>query len=50
LLVPRRSAAPIARELVLVTPLGRKPSPAGAAFLQLLDQHALTLSSRRDGV
>jgi DNA-binding transcriptional LysR family regulator len=28
---------PIARELVLVTPLDREPSPAGAAFLHLLD-------------
>ncbi len=27
----------IPRELVLVTPLDREPSPAGAAFLQLLD-------------
>ena len=27
---------PIPRELVLVTPLDRAPSPAGAAFLQLL--------------
>jgi DNA-binding transcriptional LysR family regulator len=28
---------PIARELVLVTPLSHEPSPAGAAFLQLLE-------------
>jgi DNA-binding transcriptional LysR family regulator len=28
---------PIARELVLVTPLDREPSPAGAAFLNLLE-------------
>ena len=28
---------PIPRELVLVTPLDREPSPAGAAFLQLLE-------------
>ena len=28
---------PIPRELVLVTPLDRDPSPAGAAFLQLLE-------------
>ncbi len=41
---------PIARELVLVTPLGRNPSPAGAAFLQLLDRQALKPSTTRDGV
>lgn len=28
---------PIPRELILVTPLDREPSPAGAAFLHLLD-------------
>ena len=28
---------PIPRELLLVTPLDREPSPAGAAFLHLLD-------------
>ena len=28
---------PIARELLLVTPVDREPSPAGAAFLQLLE-------------
>jgi DNA-binding transcriptional LysR family regulator len=32
---------PIPRELILVTPLDRAPSPAGAAFLQLL-RHDLT--------
>ena len=30
---------PIPRELILVTPLDRDPSPAGAAFLQLLELH-----------
>jgi DNA-binding transcriptional LysR family regulator len=31
---------PIPRELLLVTPLDREPSPAGAAFLHLLDNDA----------
>jgi DNA-binding transcriptional LysR family regulator len=32
----------IPRELVLVTPLDREPSPAGAAFLRLLEHHSNT--------
>ena len=28
---------PVAREVLLVTPVDREPSPAGAAFLRLLD-------------
>ena len=33
---------PIPRDLVLVTPRDRAPSPAGAAFLELLDQDLYT--------
>jgi DNA-binding transcriptional LysR family regulator len=36
---------PIPRELILVTPLDRDPSPAGAAFLQLLEHHPSKNSS-----
>jgi DNA-binding transcriptional LysR family regulator len=35
----------IARELVLVTPLDREPSPAGTAFLRLLEHHSSTKDS-----
>ena len=35
----------IPRELVLVTPLHREPSPAGAAFLRLLERHPNTKDS-----
>ncbi len=35
----------IPRELILVTPLDREPSPAGAAFLRLLGRHPSTMNS-----
>ena len=43
---------PIPRDLVLVTPRDRAPSPAGAAFLELLDQDlfAAQREGRRRGV
>ena len=33
---------PIPRDLMLVTPLDREPTPAGAAFLELLDTNPQT--------